>query len=61
MDPFAIYDDHYKKLREAVSDAVCDDQIDALTEATQVRSYFIMWDCMQFFYVFFSLSLIMVI
>ena len=38
MDPFAIYDDHYKELREAMSDAVCGDQIDALTEATQVHS-----------------------
>ncbi len=36
MDPFAIYDDHYKNLRESVSGAMLDDQIDALTEATQV-------------------------
>ena len=36
MDPFAIYDDQYKELREAMSDAVCGDQINALTEATEV-------------------------
>ena len=36
MDPFAIYDDHYKKLREAVGVAIHGDQISALIKATQV-------------------------
>ena len=36
MDPFAIYDDHYKKLQEAVGVAIHGDQISALIKATQV-------------------------
>ena len=59
MDPFAIYDDHYKKLREAMSDAVCGDQIDALTEATQVCSYFIIsWRLHAAYFVPFSFHII---
>ena len=36
MDPFAIYEEHYKNLREAVSGVMYDNQIDALKEAMQV-------------------------
>ena len=36
MDPFAIYGDLYKSLREAVSSAMYDNQVDALKKATQV-------------------------
>ena len=36
MDPFAIYEDHYKNLREVVSGVIYDNQIDALEEAMQV-------------------------
>ena len=36
MDPFAIYDDCYKSLREAVRVAIHNNQIDGLTEAAQV-------------------------
>ncbi len=38
MDPFTIYGDSYKNLREAVSFAMYDDLVDALKEATQVFS-----------------------
>ena len=38
MDPFAIYGDTYKNLREAVSVAMYDDQVDALKDVTQVLS-----------------------
>lgn len=36
MDPFALYGDLYKNLREAVSGAMYDGQVDTLKEATQV-------------------------
>ena len=36
MDPFVIYGDLYKSLREAVNDAMYGNQVDALKEATQV-------------------------
>ena len=36
MDPFAIYGDLYKNLREAVNDAMYDNQVDTLNEATKV-------------------------
>jgi hypothetical protein len=39
VDPFAIYGDIYKNLREGVSVAMYDDQVDALKEATQVFSF----------------------
>ena len=36
MDPFVIYGDLYKSLREAVNDAMYGNQVDTLKEATQV-------------------------
>jgi hypothetical protein len=38
VDPFAIYGDIYKNLRDAVSVAMYDDQVDALKKGTQVFS-----------------------
>jgi hypothetical protein len=39
MDPFAIYEDHYKNMREAVSGVIYDNQVDALKETVQVFEY----------------------
>ena len=36
MDPFVIYGDLYKSLREAVNGAMYGNQVDALKETTQV-------------------------
>ena len=36
MDPFVVYGDLYKSLREAVNGAMYGNQVDGLDEATQV-------------------------
>ena len=37
MDPFVIYDDKYKKLKESVNDAMYGNQLEELYETTKVK------------------------
>lgn len=38
MDPFVVYENLYKSIREAVNDAMYGNQMEVLAETTQVKA-----------------------